>query len=380
MKTVLPPMHVGVIGGSYAGLATALTLRQAGHKVELFERSEAASRVGGGIVVQPDFADYLERNGYGSQQTIGVPTVRRRFLGPDGSVGHTTSDSVFYSGWDALLRSLNDALGEDGVHRGVALTRFEQDGHGVTAEFSDGVSRRFDLLIGADGVGSAVRSQLLPEVHPRYAGYVGYRGLIPEYELSAEAQALIDQSFVLFAYPGSHILNYLIPGHHGELEPGQRRYNWVWYVNTDESRELPGILTDLDGVRHRSSLGPGEMSPATLAYLTQHAEEKLPPTLRQVVQQTSEPFVQGIFDIQVDQMRFGRVLLLGDAASMVRPHTASGTSKAVGDATSLASHLISGPTLDEALDYWEAERLAVADRLGVYGQRIAANGGLGLAA
>jgi 2-polyprenyl-6-methoxyphenol hydroxylase-like FAD-dependent oxidoreductase len=216
-------MRIGIIGGSYGGLSAALALRCVGHDVRIFERTTAFDRIGGGIVVQPDFAEYLESFGYARPEAVGVSTTRRRFLARDGSVKHTTSDSVFYTAWDVLLRSMRAAFDAERIRNSMTLHTFLQTPQGVECTFENGENHTFDLLVASDGIGSTIRQILFPEVSPVYAGYVAYRGLVPENELSPEQTALIQDSFVLFDYPHSHILNYLIPGEAGSILPGERR-------------------------------------------------------------------------------------------------------------------------------------------------------------
>lgn len=370
-------MRIAIIGGSYGGLCAALALRCVGHDVEVFERAADLDRIGGGIVVQPDFAEYLEAFGYVRPESAAVPTSKRRFLRRDGSVAATSRDATFYTAWDTLLRSLRDALDPDLLHHGFALVGFREEGDKVTCEFENGERRAFDLLVAADGIGSLVRRRVLPSIEPEYAGYVGYRGLLPEGSLTPEQVDLIRDCFVLYAYPRSHILNYLIPSEFGSIAPGERRWNWVWYVS-QSSDELGSLLTDRTGHRHRVSLAPGEMDGEWISRLRDRAERVLPPLLAEVVQQSHEPFAQGIFDLLVPRLVFGRVVLIGDAACLVRPHTASGTSKAAADALSLAHALRDqGETLELALRSWESERLSAARQLSEYGRAIAGRGNLG---
>jgi 2-polyprenyl-6-methoxyphenol hydroxylase-like FAD-dependent oxidoreductase len=152
----------------------------------------------------------------------------------------------------------------------------------------------------------------------------------------------------------------------------------VWYWNTDLERELPEILRDRAGRSHRSSVPAGAVQPQHVAALMARAEEHLPPVLAQFVRPTPEPFVQVIYDLRVPAMHRGRVAILGDSAFVVRPHTAAGTSKASGDAVSLARHLEAADfDVSVALPRWQGERLAVADRLVAHGWRLARHSGLG---
>ena len=170
----------------------------------------------------------------------------------------------------------------------------------------------------------------------------------------------------------------MIPGEQGELDPGFRRLNWVWYWNTDARRELPDVLRDSDGRAHRSSVPAGKVQRQHVATLHARAEQHLPAVLAQLVHATPEPFIQVIYDLQTPAMAKGTVAILGDAACVVRPHTAAGTAKAAGDAVSLAQHLEATDfDLSVALQRWQAERLAVAQRLIHHGRQLARNSGLG---
>ncbi|MEM9066174.1 MAG: hypothetical protein AAGB51_11860 [Planctomycetota bacterium] len=184
-------MKIAIIGGSYGGLCAALALRCVGHEVKVFERASGIDRIGGGIVVQPDFAEYLEAFGYAKPESAAVPTSRRRFLRQDGSIAATGGDATFYTAWDTLLRSLRNALDPAMLQNGCALVDFRQESAKVICEFEAGEHGEFDLLVAADGIGSLIRRRVLPSIEPEYAGYVGYRGLVPESSLTREQLDLI---------------------------------------------------------------------------------------------------------------------------------------------------------------------------------------------
>ena len=102
----------------------------------------------------------------------------------------------------------------------------------------------------------------MPEVRADYAGYVAWRGLVDEPELADEAAALLRDRFSFFEYANSHMLAYLVPGEHEAIEPGKRRYNWVWYRNAAENR-LADLLIDAAGRQRASSIPPGLLSAAS---------------------------------------------------------------------------------------------------------------------
>ncbi len=140
------------------------------------------------------------------------------------------------------------------IHQGKTFKSLVQDDEKVTVTFTDGSQEVGDMLIGADGITSSVRQQLLPTYEPQYAGYVGYRELVDESDLDAETAEIFTERFVFYEFPNSHILQYVIPGENESLIPGERRFNWVWYVNYDEKTELPSLLTDKNGQRRDYSV------------------------------------------------------------------------------------------------------------------------------
>ena len=115
-------------------------------------------------------------------------------------------------------------------------------------------------------------------------------------------------------------------------------------------------MTDRGGTVRELSLGPGTVRDEVIAEL-RAAASVLPPQLAELVVSTDEPFVQLIVDLEVSQMVFGRICLLGDAAFAVRPHAAAGTAKAADDGWALAAALSSNSDVDAALAAWEVSQL-----------------------
>jgi 2-polyprenyl-6-methoxyphenol hydroxylase-like FAD-dependent oxidoreductase len=371
--------EVAVIGGSIAGLATGIALRCLGCDVQIYEQSLTTLRGrGGGLVVQYELLDWMTSHGIAALSSLSIPGVERQFLDRDGRVIQRFPDSTPFTSWDAVFNQLRAAFPNDSYHNSYQCVSLSTVATRPVVEFASGERVEADLVIGADGVGSVVRRHLFPEAQPVYAGYVAWRGVFPESLAPAHVVETLTGRFTLFQGDDFHLLSYLIPGERGELETGSRRINWVWYWNTDEKRELPEILRDREGRSHRSSVPAGAVPTQYVTALHRRADERLPAVLAQLVRATPEPFIQVIFDLRAPAMSVGRVAILGDSACIVRPHTAAGTSKASGDAVSLAQHLQAANfDLTVALPLWQTERLAVAERLIYHGRRLARNSGLG---
>jgi len=165
-----------------------------------------------------------------------------------------------------------------------------------------------------------------------------------------------------------HILAYFIPG--DGADPGKRRLNWVWYVGVGEA-DLPRLLVDRDGRQHHASLPFGGTPDAAISDLRDLALREVHPMLAALVAATPQPFLQTIVDVIPTRTVFGRVCLLGDAAFVVRPHTAGATAKAAHDAATLARALKwAGRNVDAGLSSFEETQIGFGRKLVDYGVAI----------
>lgn len=363
-----PSPHAVVVGGSLGGLLAATTLRAAGWSVDVFERSPSAldSR-GGGIVLQPDVLAAFRFAGVAQGETLGVRSGDRIYLDASDRVVHRTFMPQVQTSWNLLHGAMHAALPPGTVHAGERLVSFRETAGRVTALFDSGRVESADLLVGADGSRSTVRGQLLPGHDPRYAGYVAWRGLVPESKVPASVAARLGNAFVFQQGPDHLLLEYLVPGEDGSLAEGHRRRNWVWYRRLDREG-LARLLTARDGTAHALALPPGMAKEGDVVVLRRDAQALLAPSLQALVLATEAPFVQAIVDLGVPRMRFGATVLTGDAAFVPRPHTAGSTAKAAANALSLAQALRQGmrPT-DDNLAPWEEGQLALGRAMGAAG-------------
>ena len=352
-----------IVGGSMSGLFAALMLQRRGWNVDVFERveTELASR-GAGILAQADLIARLGALGFDVRR-LGIMLGTRKMLDAAGEVMHVIERPHLMAAWEHIYRVLREALPASCYHRGRSVTAFIQDQNGVVAHFSDGSVAAGDVLIGADGLRSTVRQQCLPGVAPLYAGYVAWRAVLPEDTLPPAIHHDLFATMTFCLPPGEQFVAYPITGPNGDLRPGRRRYNVVWYRPADEAKGLPALLTDDSGVTHAISIPPPLIPRAAIAAMRDAAERLLAPQFRAVVRLIEEPMLQPIYDLESPRLAFGRVAIIGDAAFVARPHVAAGVSKAADDAAVLAAALDADDDVEAALLRFEAERLPAGRKI-----------------
>jgi 2-polyprenyl-6-methoxyphenol hydroxylase-like FAD-dependent oxidoreductase len=369
-------MRVIVVGGSLGGLFAANVLLRAGWDVQLCERTgEALSGRGAGIVTHAALNEALVRAGCVVDATLGVAVPGRVTIARDGSIESEQSLPQVLTAWGRLYSLLKDAFPAERYTFGRAVERIEQDADGATAVFADGGRERADLLVGADGIRSTVRAQLAPEVKPKYAGYVAWRGLVDEAALSPETHAALFERFAFCLPPREQMLGYPVAGADNRTEAGARRWNFVWYRPADEATALRDLLTDAAGRRYEGNIPLDRIRPDVVARMLEEAERVLAPQFLEVVRRTEQPFFQPIYDLECERLAYGRIALLGDAAFVARPHVGMGVTKAAGDAVALADALAAHRDVADALRAYEQARqpfgafiVMHARRLGAYMQ------------
>jgi 2-polyprenyl-6-methoxyphenol hydroxylase-like FAD-dependent oxidoreductase len=356
-----------IVGGSLGGLFAGNLLRRIGWDVDIFERSprDLDSR-GGGIVLQPEVVEVFRRAEVDLRAVdLGVRSAYRTVLRPDGSIQAKHFAPQTQTSWSLIYTTLKAAFGNQNYHQAKTLVKIDQDLRAgtVIAQFDDGTRESGDLLIGADGGNSIVRQQFWPTMRPTYAGYLAWRGLLPEGAIPPAARETLHGDFGFANNRSSHILGYLVPGEHNDLRPGRRLYNWVWYRVADE-RLLAEIMTDRNGHARGYAIPEGLLADKWIAHLHRDAETLLPLPFRQVVEATAQPFAQAIRDLTSDHMAEGRVAIIGDAAAIPRPHTAASTSKAAANGLALADELRAFPDdIPAALARWEPDQVALGKYL-----------------
>ena len=363
----LRSLRVGINGGSTGGLCAGVALRGNGARVDIYERIAGPMETrGAGIVVQHELTNLLEQ--FGAPALPHTCCSWRRYLSPDGGDGDLQPMPQQFTSWEAIYTTLRAAFPGEHYHTGASILSFENTANGIDIELSGKARRSVDLVVCADGAQSETRRRLLPEVMPRYAGYIAWRGSLPEADVADHLASFFDDKFSFSdARSGGHILVYLIPGANADTTAGKRLLNWVWYVHASDA-ELPELLTDKDGRRHHSSLPPGGATEAAVAALRDHARREIHPRMAELVASTPDPFIQTIVDVVVPRTVFGRACLLGDAAFVVRPHTAGATAKAASDSMFLAEALVQAQgSVPQALQAFESAQIHYGIQMHRYG-------------
>jgi len=366
-------MRIAIIGGSLAGLFAAILLREDGHDVTVYERSvHGLEGRGAGFLGRRETFAILRASGCEHVARVGVFTQERIVFDDAGFTVDQKMPPQTQISWDYVYRVFRQRMPDNSYLLDRKVVKLDEASEEVVLRFADQSEARADLVVGADGIASVVRRAVDgPSATNAYAGYVGWRGLLPEAALPGFAVDDLLERFAYFRMPHSHVIGFLVPGPAGEAEIGKRRYNWVWYRPTVGRSALDEVLTDSEGHIHPYSLPPGAVTEASRQRLLQDAKRLLPRSLAAAIEATALPFVQGIFDYETARMVSGRLALIGDAAFVVRPHTGMGIAKAAADALALQRHLREAP-LGDALKNYKEERLPAGAAIAASGRELGA--------
>ena len=353
-----------VIGGSLGGLFAANMLLRQGHDVALLEKTLGSlDGRGAGIVTHSTLTDALRASGVTVDDTLGVHVTKRITLGADGqSLGEVEFPQVLTS-WSRLYHMLKEVFPIERYHQGKTVKTVSQDAHAVHVQCEDGTQYTAEILIASDGIRSAVRAQVAPNIHPEYAGYIAWRGVCDETCLS---HYTLDTLFNYFGFclpNGEQMLGYPVAGSGNDTRPGKRRYNFVWYRPASEYDELISLLTDDDGHYHPNGIPPLRVSWKHISQMRKAAQNILAPQYAEILEKTAAPFLQAIYDVRSEEIVFDRIALMGDAAFVGRPHVGMGVTKAGDEALAIAKHIAALGATPAALQAYRNERLPMGQQV-----------------
>ena len=329
--TNMASQQVLIAGGGIGGLASALACAQRGVSVQLIERAAQLSEVGAGIQIGPNVTRILQAWGLG-EALAQVAAFPKQLQARDAQTGQVLGTlplgeraqsrygapyaTIHRADLQGILHRAAQAAGVD-MLLGQTVHGWRETASGVEVNTADGPSVQAGALIGADGVWSAVRQQLLGDAPARFTGHLAYRALVAQADFPAHLRS--DQVTVWMG-PRLHVVHY-------PVRSGQW-LNLVAIVHGDK----PIQDQDWDQVGHTQSL----MQAMGAVGRDLHARMASVPAWRQWALHDRAPLSGAM------QMAQGRVALLGDAAHPMRPYLAQGAGMAIEDAQVLAQSLCTG--------------------------------------
>jgi salicylate hydroxylase len=330
-------VDVAIVGAGIGGLTLALALRESGIECRVYERVRQFAPIGAGIQIAPNSSKLLYRLGLRDPlERAGVlPETQTFSRWDDDKPLVTTSLREVASAFGAphvtihradLHRILLDAVADGSVDTGAELVSLERHDTAPRLTFADGRSVRAQIVVGADGIHSAMRG-LIAEDRPRYSGQSVFRGLVPADRI---ADARYTGNVNLWLGPGRHCGSY-------PISAGQT-ISFAATVPLErsgkESWSEPGSIDDL---------------------LTAYAGWT--PELLRLFGAADEVSVWALYDrAPIESIHAGRLGLLGDAAHPMLPFLSQGANQAIEDAVVLATCLGQLGPREEALDAYDVIR------------------------
>lgn len=326
-----------IIGGGIGGITTAIALQRVGIEAIVFERAEKIQEVGSGLPLWTNALRALHTLELSLLvETLGLSVTTGKVTDWRGNIliDVNTKELLQTLGIinmvvhrAELLAALLKVLDNRFLYLGATCIGFTQDATGVTAHFADGKDAHGDLLIGADGLHSHIRSQLFGASTPRYAGYTCWRGIAHTSRRDIETWAW-GKGYQFGVTPMTH----------------NRAY---WFAQ----RYAP------EGEHDRPHGKKGE-----LLHLFHDWHDPIP----QIIEATEEHDIlrNDVYEGKhLAHWSRGRVALLGDAAHAMTPNLGQGACMAIEDAVELASCLAAGKDISTALHTYEMRRVRRANTI-----------------
>jgi salicylate hydroxylase len=328
-------LSVVIVGGGIGGLFAANALIGQGLRVSVYEQASALGEIGAGVYVTPNAVRHLERVGLGPA----VETWGTR-VGPgscyfrhDGApiapvqVSDASGNASFGMHRADLVDFLAANLPAGVVHTGHRAVGFEQNGDVARVRFANGATAEGEVVVGADGIHSELRSYVVRPSKPVFHGTISYRGLVARERLPDWPM----DRWQMWAGPSKHFL--VFPVRHGTM------VNYVGFVPTDEEMK-------------ESWSAPGD--PAVL----RREFEGWDPRIGNVLQQVDKTFRWALYDREpLSTWTKGRLTLLGDAAHPMLPHLGQGANQSIEDGMALATILAQPDTSEVPASLLAYERL-----------------------
>ena len=340
----MKPLSIAIVGAGIGGLAAATLLRRAGHEVHVFEQAAQFARVGAGIQMAPNAMKVLRLLGV-EEQLVNKAFQADYALSRAWDTGEPSSElplgesvaQEFGAPYLFLHRAdlhaaIASLVSSDNVHLNMKLKFFDQKASGVDLHFTNGVMIKADAVIGADGVHSLVRTQILGPERPRFTGKVAYRTTFPASRIQGVNMAPVRTKWW-----------------------GADRHMVVYFVtrNRDELYFVTSVPEKADWMTPESWSAKGDLEELRAAYAGFH------PEVQAILQACPEVYKWALFEREpLPRWSEGRVALLGDACHPMTPYMAQGAASALEDAAILSRVLtgVEADGLDTAFKLYEVIR------------------------
>jgi salicylate hydroxylase len=336
---------IGIVGGGIGGFAAAIALHRAGCDVTVFEQSEQPKRVGADINLTPNAVRALDGLGVGCavREHAARPTHRisrswdsgaetsRLEMGDEAERRYGAPQLTIHRA--DLLAALASMFPGDRVQFGKRAQTIAQDEGGVDLNFTDGSSARVDVLVGADGIHSAVRTAMFGAEQPRFTGVVAFRAVVPAERLACVPNL---QAFTKWWGPSPESQIVTFPLNRG-------RDIFIFATTAQASWQLESWTTQ------------GSVEELRSFYADFH------PDARALLDACGEVLKTALYERDpLPHWSSGRLTLLGDASHPMMPFMAQGAGMAIEDGVVLARHLsavTAAAQVPSALARYDAARL-----------------------
>lgn len=341
-------LNIGIVGAGIGGLTAAIALRAQGHTITVYEQAAQFMRVGADINLTPNAVRALDGLGEAVAQGIRASGARPTFrISRDWDTGLETSrlpmGDTAEQRYGApqltihradVLAVMAEAVPAECVVFSKRLRTMDQDESGVRLEFEDGQSIVHDVVLGADGIHSKVRSALFGEEQPRFTGVVSFRAVVPTERVLQVPEI---EAFTKWWGPNPQSQIVTFPLNRGRdtfifATTGQDSWH-------EESWTCPGDVNELRGF-----------------YRDYH------PDARALLDACESVLKSALYERDpLPQWSVGRVSLLGDACHPMLPFMAQGAGMAIEDGVVVARCLAQAPKLSDvapALQRYAAARQA----------------------
>jgi 2-polyprenyl-6-methoxyphenol hydroxylase-like FAD-dependent oxidoreductase len=355
----LEGLEVAIVGGSIVGCAVTVRVRARG----------VLQTRGSGLVLPGRLIPNLLARGLLPPDFEWRQIPNRRWIVKDGDapMGRCIWEQPFTVSavsWAGLFQAFRAGVPDSAYRQGCEVVALTQSEDGVALSLANGETVVVDVVAAADGYLSTVRALLFgDEAEQSYSGYLVWRGWFNEWEGLLPNVEHLDGPMKTVGFERGHGSWWIIPSAKG-ARPGLRQITWNIYGGP-----LPPGVIRRDGAV--SSAPPGRLTDEQRAFLYEFVDQAIPPACAEVVKVTPQPIFTPVYDVKVPALACGRVVLLGDAGTVVRPVTGSGAVKGLEDDMALADALVRDrDDIDTALAEYNAERLPVGLGLVELGQRM----------